>query len=415
MNEQDMARVLDRLAERIGGKVPPDVRRELEEHYDDLLRHAVAGGKAEFEDLYRQTASLMRIWRNRGGHKSPVGRTRNEERVPAQLGAYEIERSEIFSEYLAKLAAETKAVQRFRSRILDNRVLTPQQARALLRSPFAAHQPYEFFKVYRLPLVEHSWRAKGRSQDEKGPYSLVEVSGPVGGERTLKDRRPIETGPWEVADNKHRVREFDDVAREVKGYNVLPFPAEDGYTHRALVRFNSVLDRLRKTAQQLLRDYPWFEADSVWFLLTGETPYVAPMTWRAKHRGHVIFDPYPSTGFGYQLVALTVEPWVPVETVQKVYRDLQRQLLGGDNRPVGDKNRSLFSFVTERVSSVSLQPAEKRKLGKHLVTEWDQVCSQEEGRREWLYRGDTRTFWRDYNLARRLITSPENKATADGQ
>jgi hypothetical protein len=71
-------------------------------------------------------------------------------------------------------------------------------------------------------------------------------------------------------------------------------------------------------------------------------------------------------------------------------------------------------FVTGRVGSVSLQAEEKRRLGKGLVTAWDQECSQDEDRREWLYRGDTRTFWRDYNLARRLITSPEYPGIGDG-
>jgi hypothetical protein len=416
MNERDTAHVLDRLAKRLGEEeVPLGVKRELVVHHSDLLWHAVSGDEEEFEDLYRQTASLMRIWRDRGGHKSPPGRTRNEERVPAQLGAYEIERSAIFSEYLARLSANTPAVRRFRGQTLSSRLLTPQQARALLMSPFAAHHPRQSFEVYQLPLVGHSFKVTERGQDEQGPYKLIEVSGPSGGKRTLKDRRPIETGPWVVGDNKHRVREFDDVAREVKGYKILPFPAEDGYTHRALVRSESVLGRLWHTAHRLLRNYPWFEQDAVWFLLTGETPYVAPMTVRHKHREHETSGPYPPVGFGYQLVALTVEPWVPAETVHKVYRDLQRRLLGGDNRPVGNKNRSLFSFVTERVGSVSLKPTAKRALGKQLVAEWDQECYRDDGRREWLYHGDTRTFWRDYNLTRKLITSPESRVIGNGQ
>jgi hypothetical protein len=139
------------------------------------------------------------------------------------------------------------------------------------------------------------------------------------------------------------------------------------------------------------------------------------MTVRGKYRGLLTFGPYPPTGFGYGLVTLTMELWVSADTVRRVYRDIQRQWLGGDNRPVGEKSRRLFWFVTGRVGSVSLQAEEKRRLGKGLVTAWDQECSQDEDRREWLYRGDTRTFWRDYNLARRLITSPEYPGIRDGR
>jgi hypothetical protein len=415
VNGRDLQQVLDRLAERLGGELPQKVRRELEEHHDDLLRYAVIGDEDNFEDLYRQAASLVRVWLNRGGYGSPPGRMPNKETVPSQLSSYEVERSEVFSEYVARLAANTAEVKRFRDRILDERPLTPAQARALLRSPLAAHNARRWFDARQIPLVGHSYQTKERGKDEEGSYSLVETFGPSKDRHTLKDRRPLETGAWIEPDHKRRAREFDDAKREIGGYKVLPFPGENGETHRTLVRPASVLGRLYGTVQNLLKRYPWFEESAAWFVLTGETPYVAPMTVRGKYRGPLTFGPYPSTGFGYGLVTLTVEPWVSADTVQRVYRDIQRRWLGGDNRPVGEKSRRLFSFVTERVDSVSLQAEEKRRLGKGLVTEWDQECSQDEDRREWFYRGDTRTFWRDYNLARRLITSPEYPGSADGQ
>jgi hypothetical protein len=264
-----------------------------------------------------------------------------------------------------------------------------------------------------VPIVGHFYRIKERSRDEKGPYLLVETFGQTG-VRTLKDKRPLETGTWASFDHKWRVREFDDVKREIDGYEVLPFPGENGATHRTLVRSASLLGRLYSAVQKLLRDYPWFEEHAVWFMLTGEAPYVAPMTVRAKgHGGHNTPGPYLPPGFSYGLVRLTVEPWVSADTVQRVYRDIQRRLLGGDNRPVGEKNRRLFLFVIERVDSLYLQPEEKRRLGKDLVCEWDRECSQDERRREWTYHGDTRTFWRDYNLARQLITSPGYEWSTD--
>jgi hypothetical protein len=298
---------------------------------------------------------------------------------------------------------------------LDDRLLTPEQARALLRSPFAAHNPRQWFDACQIPLVGHSYRIAERGKDEKVSYSLVETFSLSRDRYTLKDRRPRETGAWIEPDRKRRVREFDDAKREIGRYKVLPFLGEGGETHRTLVRPTSVLGSLYSTVQNLLKNYPWFEESAAWFLLTGDAPYVAPMTMRGKYRGPLTFGPYPSTGFSYGLVTLTMEPWVSADTVQRVYRDIQRQWLGGDNRPVGEKNRRLFSFVTERVGSVSLQAEEKRRLGKELVTEWDRQYSQDKERRGWPYHGDTRTFWRDYNLARRLITSPAYPGIGEGQ
>src|SRR5215216_5628760 len=393
-------------AERRRGQPFPDQAWELmRDYHDDLLTAAWVQEDDEFwNDLLRQAEPLCVAVQGKIRRASRrQGLPDKEEKIPAQLSAYEVERAEIFSAYLADMAADEDAARRFRSRNLDNRLLTPRRAWSLLRSPFAAHSPREWFKVGKVPLNDHSYRVLERGRDEKGPYSRVETQSQLKGAVTLRDRRPLEPGPWMVDEKKHRKREFDDATQQIQSWQILPFPGEDGETHRTLVLSGSVLGDLVSKARELLRHYPWFEEDAVWFLLTGEAPYVAPMTMRAKFSGRNTFLPYPNGNYKYGLIALTIEPWISAETVKGVYQDLQRQFLGKVNRPIEEKNRALVSFVRDKVGTVSLTAPEKRKLSKKLVAEWDQLHP------EWHYGRDTRTFWRDFGLTMKSIALPDYK------
>jgi hypothetical protein len=397
VKEQEYQAVRRELARKLGRRaIPEKAWQVLREHYEDLLAAAWIQGDWDEEvwkDLLRAVKPLCDMASNEGGHQRE-----NRERIPAQLRISEIERSRIFSEYVAQVAADAPTVRRFRGRILSDGLLTPEQARTLLRSPVTAHWPADQFADFQVPFVGHNHRVKVRGRDETGPYSLIEITSTQAGvTRRIRDRRPLEPGPWEVTDVPEDARSHVRVARKVKWYNVLPFPGEDGQIHRVLVRGSSVLGYLHKQVVRLLKDYPWFESDAVWFILTGETPWVVPMTWRARARGT---GSTPDDGFSHGLVTFTVEPWVPADTVHQVYQEIQKELLGKHNRPVGPKNRTLFSFVTERIGPVSLPPNEKRRVAPELIAEWDKRCPH------WAYGKDTRTFWRDYNLARRQITSP---------
>jgi hypothetical protein len=143
----------------------------------------------------------------------------------------------------------------------------------------------------------------------------------------------------------------------------------------------------------LIERYPWEEPDAVWFVLTGETPWVAPLTWQFRGTGEVL----DSWFYGY--ITLNVEPWVSASVIERVYRDLQHKLLGKDNKRVGEKNRELFRFVIGHMKSDGSLPK-----ARELVKEWDDAYPQ------WRYgHEDTeqvRRFRRDYNLARRLLAVP---------
>jgi hypothetical protein len=329
--------------------------------------------------------------------KRPPGRTSAGERIPPQLTDYEIEKSELFSDYLAKLATTTSEVKDFRSKYRDDQLLPPQQAWALLCSPVAAHWPRLEFDLQGIPVVGHGYQVEEEQHDKQGPYSLVRVSVPTSRSPWFKDRRWPKTGAWEIPEKQAGARSNQKPKREIEmktgSWKILSFPGEDGYTHRALVKPHSVLGYLYDKVTRLVKRYPWEEADATWFVLTGKTPWVAPLTWQFQGTG---------SGFGmwsYGYITLKVEPWVSASLVEQVYSYLQRNLLGKDNKRVGEKNRELFRFVVGRMKPDGTLPK-----ARELVKEWDDSNPQ------WRYGHDdtdqVRRFRRDYNLTRRLLAAP---------
>jgi hypothetical protein len=334
------------------------------------------------------------------------------ERAAEQLGDYATERSKLFSEYLVKLAAPEDVIIRessegpvevypelkgFRVKYLDDKLLSSHQARALLTSPVAALWPRLEFGRQGIPIVGHSYQVEEDKHDKRGPYSLVRVSVPTSRNPWFKDRRWPKTGAWEIPEKPADARSNQKPKREIEmktgSWKILSFPGEDGYTYRTLVKSHSVLGDLHDKVARLIKRYPWEEPDVVWYVLTGETPWVAPLTWQFRGTG----SPLDLWSYGY--ITLKVEPWVSASVVERVYSDLQHQLLGKDNKRVGKKNRELLRFVISRMKSDGSLPK-----ARELVKEWDHANPQ------WRYgHEDTqqvRRFRRDYNLARRLLAAP---------
>jgi hypothetical protein len=156
------------------------------------------------------------------------GRAKDEEKVPPQLTDYEIGRSELFSDYLAKLTAPSS----FRRKYLDDNLLSPVQAWELLESPVAAHWPRLEFDLQGIPIVGHSYPLEEGRQDEKGSYSLVRVAVPSSRNPWFKDRRRPKTGAWDWPDKQTDVRSNRRPRREFqtgyppqqKTWKILAFP-----------------------------------------------------------------------------------------------------------------------------------------------------------------------------------------------
>jgi hypothetical protein len=370
----------------------------------------------EWEAVLPYARLALRVW-DTAGPREPFSQSGQvSERAAEQLGDDATKRLQVFSECLAKLAAPEDAIIRqsaddpitvypeikdFRVKCLGDRLLAPQQAWALLTSPVAAHWRRFVFKELRVPEVSHAYQVTEGMNDKRGPYSLVEVPLPSSRVEPIKDRRPLPAGAWELPEKREKARSNEQLRRELEApggpWKIVPYPGEDGRTHRVLVKQGSVLGELHDIVSHLIQQYPWEEPDAVWFVLTGETPQVVPLTWQARWFGDDIGD----DSFSYGFVTLKIEPWVDPKLVWKVYTDIQRGLRNGRrNRRLGRKSLELLRFVNERVNVADLSRAERREEAPKLVAAWDSENPDD------AFDGNTREFWKAYHRARRAIVSP---------
>jgi hypothetical protein len=412
---EDMQKGLAKLLRLTKHKKYPDGAMQvlLHDYPEDV---EVANATGELEDLRQPALGIYHAWEARGAEESRPGYTVISERAAEQLGDDAAKRSRVFSECLAKLAAPEDAIIRqstdgpipvypkikgFRVKCLGDKLLTPQQAWALLTSPVAAHWRRFVFKELRVPVVGHAYQVTVGMNDKRGPYSLVEVPLPSSKVEAIKDRRPLTAGVWELPEKPEKARSNETLRRALEApvgsWKIVPYPGEDGRIHRVLVKQRSVLGELYDIVSRLIQQYPWEEPDAVWFVLTGETPQVVPLTWQARWFGDDIGD----DSFSYGFVTLKIEPWVDPKLVWKVYTDIQRGLRNGRrNRRLGRKSLELLRFVNERVNVADLSRAERREEAPKLVAAWDSENPDDS------FDGNTREFWKAYHRARRAIVSP---------
>jgi hypothetical protein len=422
VNDKDLEEMQRGLGKLLGltkhTKYPDGAMRVLMQVYSQDVETVNATG--DLKDLEQPARGIYQAWEARGAQEAGSTYTMVSERPAEQLGEDAEKRAQVFSECLAKLAAPEDPVVRrsdegtiktypeikgFRVKCLGDKLLSPREARTLLNSPVAAHWPRLAFQELRVPVVGHTYHVKEGMRDEKGSYLSVEVPLPSSKVEPLRDRRPLKAGAWELPEKREKARSNERLKREYKtGYGpqksawkIVAYPGDDGLTHRVLVERQSVLGNLHDIVSRLIQHYPWEEQDAVWFVLTGETPPVAPLTWQARWFGSGMWE----DSFSYGFVTLKIEPWVDPKLVWKVYSDIQRGLRNGRrNRRLGSKSLELLQFVNERVNVANLSRAERREEAPRLVAAWDRANPDDS------YDGNTREFWKAYHRARQAVMSP---------
>jgi hypothetical protein len=128
-----------------------------------------------------------------------------------------------------------------------------------------------------------------------------------------------------------------------------------------------VMKRLRKLADKLAWTYRWREGDATWFVLTGHAPPVRPVKVRvaiSESISESINDYHPNTAE----IWLTADAWVDAKEVEQAFRNAQRQILGGDARPLPERTLEAVKFVARRM----------REHGKESWRErweaWNSTC-----------------------------------------
>lgn len=129
---------------------------------------------------------------------------------------------------------------------------------------------------------------------------------------------------------------------------------EDGRPQRDLgfvltdeIRGNIVELRadLSHVARKLSEAYRWRREDAEWFVLTGTEPRIRPLSVTVNLVDTRDAPSRTATG----QITLVAEPWVDANLVADVYRSVQRQLLGGDNRKKNRRTLDAILFVARHL------------------------------------------------------------------
>jgi hypothetical protein len=108
--------------------------------------------------------------------------------------------------------------------------------------------------------------------------------------------------------------------------------------HDLHVWAGSPLDELRKLADSLTKSYPWEPAQAAAFVLEGLIPLATPFMLRFPQT-------WDETRPTRARLVMEVDLWMPASAVLRAYRDVQRSVLPGHNRPVSDRSLDLVNFV----------------------------------------------------------------------
>jgi hypothetical protein len=122
----------------------------------------------------------------------------------------------------------------------------------------------------------------------------------------------------------------------------------------------NALEDMREVSRRLSRAFRWRADDAHWFLLTGYVPFVRPISVRTRR--NIFFDvpnylnrddklEGPNFRVDTAEIVITAEPWVDAEIVSSVFREVQKQVRGGDNRKVTVKVLDAVRFVARRLGT----------------------------------------------------------------
>lgn len=343
-----------------GCRLPAPVWKRMKR--DNLLGDFLEAGDggAARKALLEDARGYLQNYRRKESAKRANARRRTGARLPSKeevqsevdlsklLEPSELRRATVLTRELARIA-ERHAVERpfygysegmplvaqFRDRYLNGRVLLESEAHRLMNSIGAAVFDLEFFTEQGIPLVGHDSRLltppDWDSEDARhrlSPRSEFEFC--WGKRRTvgiLGDRlRHVEadqTGVMALSGNR-------DLALPVIGRG-------------------SFMDRLRELAIHFQWVFPWSMAHAGWFILTGVAPNIHPIEigYPEQHRG---------ASHGFMKIELTVHPWLSATTLQRVYKRIQRIVIGPRNRPPKMKSLEFYDFVSEHRNGGATYP-----------------------------------------------------------
>lgn len=185
----------------------------------------------------------------------------------------------------------------------------------------------------------------------------------------------------------------------------LRFPAREqrGYVQIGFLP-GTVFERLQEVSKALRQDVfpPWAEENAVWAVVTGEIRG-GPQPLVGEAENHV------TAHLTYGRINLSVEPWVPTESVVKAYQWLQAQMLKRKPRTLIERNVRVVRFVFEALGErVFREPGDgiaSQKLSWRNLMDWWNEANPDQA-----YE-DERHFHRDFRRTANAVVRPYGAAS----
>ncbi len=336
-----------------------------------------------FGELERAARQFMRL-AIESVRPAARGRAGRRARSTSLLLPSDVGRAAAVSRFLGRLAGEETAVRQFREQVLGGQIASAAQADGLLGSPTLYLLSVDELRSSFVPLWDHEASVDYR-REETGKSTWNERVGLKlrwAGQSKTYDfviPRSVHDGMW------------IDLPPQFWGRKS-PLGGEQPF-----VRPGSALDELRKASRWLTQRFPWTAWGGVWFVLTDVPPVVSPIEVGSERRSSRRDSPDSEEVFGRDVLTLTVDLWVSAQSVSRVFRAYQRELLGARNRPLQERALAVFEFVTGRRGI-----ARGRMNWPELMKEWNH------GHPDRQY-ADFRAFRGAYTNARERILLPKRR------
>ncbi len=296
------------------------------------------------------------------------------------LTPLEQRRAQIQSRLYASLACRDLALIGLRERLFGGRVLTLDEAQALLLQVGPRFFDIDWFEKHGIPLLAHQ---SLYYDPHLGPKPL---------DMTLSTMIRF---TWRGGSL--------DVPRAA-------FIGADGHGHnprlvlpRGELRVapHSVLGQIQSVASDLSQHYLWSESAATLFVMTGNPPPVFaigvrhPGGWRGDHT-RFVFD-------------LRVEPWVTADSVKRAIQHLQRDAYGHEVRSMRGRALVLVEFIEAfREQRIGKSWAEMEEQGLDFPwTEAAELWDEKHGQQLWRYTPSNMS--RDFERAWMAIVHPPVK------
>jgi hypothetical protein len=338
---------------------------------------AITGGAEDFRALVGAAKRWLEFYREEDAWQRQHKSLRTPRRISPDPGEYARLRAWARDEALALRAARAKEVRAFRDRFLGGAPLRVPQARRLLASAAARVWPISEFEHRGIPVIGHKGSVVANRESVEDSFLKHELDLQV----TWDDHvvETTESRSWSLG-----VHPQDPV---------LHFVDEHGEPFQDEVWPRSVLDRLREISDRLTRFYGFDAAQAAWFVLTDTPPRRVPLD------GNIAVRSFPTHTDGR--VTLTMDPWISADVVLRTYREVQRDLLGRENRQLALRNLAVFRSVVE-----DARVAERRNPGglppsrAQSMARWNREHPEQTYKQLW-------QFSRDVDRAERGVLFPD--------